>query len=257
MNPEVKCISKDIELYIYDLESLCLGTKKLIDSNIVEICEGDSDSSTEQVKLTFIDFLKNKDETKKIGAIAEFFVHLFLREQGYKQEFLFYNLEERSIKKGFDGYFSLGKIQFIVESKSGLESSKGILHQAKVKEAYRDISSVIEGKSKKSSKGKNNPWKNAYNHASHIDVGTSKSIRKNLKELSDLFDRGVYQKVEDFNIMPCSTIFLNEKWSDKFSKSILSESIKYFAPLKAKSVKVICITNFSYSEFINYLESDL
>ena len=82
--------------------------------------------------------MRYKDDTTKIGAVAEFFIHLFLRELGYKQEFLFYNLEERSIKKGFDGYFSQGETQFIVESKSGFESTRNISHKAKIKEAYND-----------------------------------------------------------------------------------------------------------------------
>lgn len=36
------------------------------------------------------------------GAVAEFFVHLYLNILGLKQECLFLNLEENSIKKGFD-----------------------------------------------------------------------------------------------------------------------------------------------------------
>jgi len=254
MIPEVKHISPELELYVYNLKVLCADTVELINANLVEICEGDSDTVLDQAKLTFLDFLHNKDDTTKIGAIAEFFIHLFLRESGYKQEFLFYNLEERSIKKGFDGYFSNDGLQFIVESKSGFESTNGISHKAKIREAYRDISSTISGKSKKSATGKNNPWRNAYNHASHADVGTTKSIRKNLKRLSDLFDQGTYQDIENFNVIPCSTIFLDDDWSEHFSSSILAENDAFFIKLKAKTVKVICITNHTISTFINYLE---
>lgn len=254
MIPELRHISSELELYVYDLPNLCLDTISLINSSLVEICEGESDTSLDAAKLTFLDFLRNKDDTTKIGAVAEFFIHLFLREQGYKQEFLFYNLEERSIKKGFDGYFSQGDTQFIVESKSGFESTRNISHKAKIKEAYNDIASTIGGKSKKSTKGQNNPWRNAYNHASHIDVGTKKSIRKNLKELSDLFDQGTYQNIENFNVIPCSTIFLDDEWSAQFSESILAEEDAFFLALKAKTLKVVCITNKTISAFINYLE---
>ncbi|MGI5308920.1 hypothetical protein [Rheinheimera sp. WS51] len=254
MIPEVKHISPQLELYVYDLPILCPDTIGLIDENLVEICEGESATLLSEAKLTFLDFLSNKDDTTKIGAVAEFFIHLFLRELGYKQEFLFYNLEERSIKKGFDGYFSQGDTQFIVESKSGFESSKNISHKVKIKKAYNDIVSTIGGASKKSAKGQNNPWRNAYNHASHIDVGTKKSIRKNLKELSDLFDQGIYQNIENFNVIPCSTIFLDDEWSAHFSKSILAEEDAFFLALKAKTLKVVCITNKTISALIDYLE---
>ncbi|MFY2508239.1 hypothetical protein ACN3E9_08105 [Vibrio pectenicida] len=110
-----------------------------------------------------------------MGAISEFFVHLYLQESGYKQEFLFFNLEEGSIKKGFDGFFSKNSDTFLLESKSGSIKSKKISHKDKLKSAYSDLENYVSGKSEK---GKNNPWKNAYNHASHIDVGTEKSIRK-------------------------------------------------------------------------------
>ena len=254
MIPEVKHISPDLELYVYDLPTLCLDTISLINRNLVEICEGESDTSLDAAKLTFLDFLSNKDDTTKIGAVAEFFIHLFLRELGYKQEFLFYNLEERSIKKGFDGYFSQGETQFIVESKSGFESTRNISHKAKIKEAYNDIVSTIGGASKKSAKGQNNPWRNAYNHASHIDVNTKKSIRNNLKELSNLFDQGIYQQIENFNVIPCSSLFLDDEWSAHFSESILAEDDVFFLALKAKTLKVVCITNKTIAAFLAYLE---
>ena len=55
-----------------------------------------------------------------------------------KQEFLFFNLEENSIKKGFDGLFSKDSETFLVESKSGTILTKGISHRTKLKTAYTD-----------------------------------------------------------------------------------------------------------------------
>ena len=99
MIPEVKHISPDLELYVYDLPTLCLDTISLINRNLVEICEGESDTSLDAAKLTFLDFLSNKDDTTKIGAVAEFFIHLFLRELGYKQEFIFRKVKLNSLLK--------------------------------------------------------------------------------------------------------------------------------------------------------------
>lgn len=250
LSPEIKKISDNVELHVFDLVDLTPDIIQQIDENLVQICEGDSLSSLQMVKSNFLDFLDSKDYRTKIGAVAEFFIHLYLRQCGLKQEFLFFNLEEGSIKKGFDGLFSSATEEYLVESKSGLDTTRGMSHKSKIKEAYDDISSVIEGSSKKSS---NNPWRNAYNHASHIDVGTSKSIRSKIKDLSNLFDSGSYKKVDEFNVIPCSSIFITAEWNADFSRKILEAEDRFFTDFSAKSLKAICITKASYDSFIRYL----
>src|SRR6266702_460747 len=72
-----------------------------IDASIVSICEGATDTDLAIIKQRLIaDLTSKKGSTLEMGTIAEFFGHLYLTEIGYKQEFLFLNLEERSIKKG-------------------------------------------------------------------------------------------------------------------------------------------------------------
>lgn len=251
--PEIKRFSNNVELHVLDFINLTPEITKQIDDQLVQICEGDSDSDLDLVKSNFLKFLETKDERTKIGAVAEFFVHLYLRQMKLKQEFLFFNLEEGSIKKGFDGFFSSETEEYLVESKSGLASTDGISHKNKIKEAYSDISSVIAGDSRKS---KNNPWRNAYNHACHADVGTSKTIRKKIKELSDLFDNGEFGKVDKFNIIPCSSIFLMNGWDSNFSHQILRTDDVFFESLTAKSTKAICITKASYNSFLLYLRGE-
>jgi hypothetical protein len=251
---EIKSITEDIELHVIDFKSLTDDGIKLLDSNIVGICEGDSGSTVTQVKQNFLNFLSTKDERTVLGAIAEFFVHLYLNDNGFKQEFLFFNLEEGSIKKGFDGYFSKGCEEYIVESKSGKSSTKSISHKSKIKEAYNDVKSNVEGTGKKS---KNNPWKNAYNHASHIDVQCKGTIRKKIKALSDLFDSGKFRGVDEFNIIPCSTIFLDGVWDDEFSTDILNIDIGFLTGIKAKTTRIICITKKSSDKFTEYLRLPL
>jgi hypothetical protein len=156
-----------------------------IDANIVSICEGATDTELATIKQRLkADLTPKKGSTLEMGTIAEFFGHLYLTEIGFKQEFLFLNLEERSIKKGFDGYYSLNNETWIFESKSGSIASQGASHQSKVSLAYSDLKDKISGNPA------NNPWKNAYNHASHIDVSTDETIRKNLQELSRAFTQG-------------------------------------------------------------------
>ncbi|HLW29287.1 MAG TPA: hypothetical protein VKX29_00395 [Brumimicrobium sp.] len=252
--PEIKRISKTVELHVLDLVDLTPEIVEQIDQSLVQICEGDSESPLQLVKSNFLRFLESKDYRTQMGAVAEFFIHLYLRQANLKQEFLFFNLEEGSIKKGFDGYFSNGAEGYLVESKSGLDSTTGISHRNKLKEAFDDISSVIAGDSRKS---KNNPWKNAYNHASHIDVGSSKSIRKKIKELSDLFDNDQFKSASEFNIIPCSSIFITDEWNPNISSAILGAEERFFSGLKAKSLKAICITKASYDSFWNYLGDEL
>ncbi|GAD32235.1 conserved hypothetical protein [Photobacterium leiognathi lrivu.4.1] len=138
----------------------------------------------------------------------------------------------------------------MLESKSGSIQSISISHRDKLKNAYSDLDKYVSGKSDKST---NNPWKNAYNHASHIDVGTKKSIRTMIKELQDQFDSGVYSTIDKFNIIPCSTIFLKGSWTYGMSSDILIDH-EFISKFSGKTIKAICVTKDSLEMFFNYLE---
>jgi hypothetical protein len=248
---KLKKPSKNISIHIVDIKLLNKPLKKYLDKYFVSVCEGDSGTSLKEVKKIIIDFLSTKDSRTKMGATAEFFLHLYLKSIGFKQECLFLNLEEGSIKKGFDGYYSLDNIEYIMESKSGSCKTDNISHNNKIREAYSDLKNNLAGKSKKS---KNNPWKNAYNHASHIDVGTSSNIRKKIKQLSDDYDKSIYYPIKDFNIIPASTIFLEDVWTNKYSKNIINTLENLSSSLEFKKLKIICITKKSLNIFQKYLE---
>lgn len=245
----VKKLSENIELHVIEIKEIDSNIEILLDNFLVSICEGSSNSQLVDVKKSLKDFLIKKTEDTRMGAIAELFIHLYLRINNYRQEFLFRNLEEGSIKKGFDGYFSKNSETYIVESKSGAISTKGIKHRSKLNEAYNDLNCYITGTSKK---GSNNPWRNAYNHASHCDVGTEKSIRDQLKLLSDLYDKSKYKSINEFNIVPCSTIFLDDNWNKQLLEDILTEN-EFITKYNGKSVKAICITKKSIEMFNYYL----
>jgi len=219
---------------------------ELINSNIVSICEGNSNSNVEDVKKELLGFLESKgSSTMRTGAAAEFFIHLLLNILGFKQECLFTNLEERSIKKGFDGYYSYDGYEWIVESKSTISNLLKRDHVKKIKESYDDLESKITGKPNKDGRTQNNPWKNAYNHACHIDVGASKSIHKNIKKFSDEYRRGVYHDMRMFNIVPSSTVFLTKNWKQvdfDYIKRMLHSNISTY---EANSVIFICATEIS------------
>lgn len=245
---EVKLVHEGFEVHIIDIEHIDAELRSYIDEMFVSICEGGSDTALDEAKRYFLKFLSTKDDKKKIGAVSEFFVHLYLVGKSFKQEFLFFNLEEGSVKKGFDGYFSKLDEEYIVESKSGRSTSVGISHKSKVDTAYRDICDALVGGK---AGGANNPWRNAFNHASHADVGTNSTIRKNIKSLSKMYEKGEYASVEDLNLIPCSTIFIDQSSSIRFSDS--AKDAFNDSDYVAKSTLALCITKATFDEFMLYL----
>lgn len=234
----------NIKISVFDVDVITNELKQFIDQNIHQICLGETgDLAT--IKLELRRRIERwDDQNKKIGSIAEFFVHLYLKYCGYKQECLFFNLEEGSLKKGFDGLYSIENEFWFVESKSGMISTNSITHASKIREAYNDL------KAKITTDTSNNPWLNAYNHAKVVD--TKKKLRDNLKRLSDDFINHRYQQIDDKNIIPCATIFLNGIWQPQNHKQII-QSIQNISILQGKSIHVICITQKSYEMFMQYL----
>lgn len=251
LESKVTNIDDGIELVIIDIINLDVEDKLFLDNHIVEICEGSSDTELKDMKNRLLSFLERKTIITQYGAVAEFFIHAHLKHSGFKQEFLFFNLEEGSIKKGFDGVFTKDQIEYILESKSGESDSIGISHESKLKEAYNDLKNYVSGKSKK---GSNNPWRNAYNHASHADVGSSKSLREKIKKLSDLYDSKDFKKISEFNIIPCSTIFVIKDSLDNFSRKI-NEDNKFLMDFEGNSIRAICVTKHTFESFKSYLRN--
>lgn len=101
------------------IEELDGGFRKYMDKKLVKICKGKRKIKLKTVKKEFIKYLESKGKSTLLtGSVSEFFIHLFLNSQKFKQEFLYFNLEENSIKKGFDGYYTKDSKEWILESKS-------------------------------------------------------------------------------------------------------------------------------------------
>ena len=245
---EHKKICNENYLHLINIEEIDSKLESLIDKSIVMICEGKTNTDLAIIKKRLIHFLKTKNRNcTEMGSIAEFFTHLYLNEIGFEQECLFFNLEEGSIKKGFDGYYSKANEEWIYESKSGSIKTENISHRGKIKEAYGDLKKTIAGKKK------NNPWQNAYNHASHMDVASALGIRENLKKLSEDFIKGKYHDIKNFNVIPGSTIFLNGKW-ERLNSAELEKTIKkMIIKFKFKKIHIVCVNKKSLDLFWDYL----
>lgn len=214
-----------------------------IAENIVSICEGNSETDLETIKIKLKDYLGPKKIRTRRGAIAEFYIHLFLKSLGYKQHCLFLNLEENSIKKGFDGYYVFDGDEWIVESKSGAN----VTHKSKIEEAYGDL------KKKLTTKSKNNPWENAYNHAAHAAIGAKKPILKRLKELSNNYVKNIHLPLTEFCLMPCGTVFNHDASSDEV-KEIIYNSIKDTTnSMEFKKICIMAISNRAYNAFLEFI----
>lgn len=131
--PEIKKFSNNVELHVLDFINLTPEITQQIDDHLVQICEGDSDSNLNLVKSNFLRFLETKDERTKIGAVAEFFVHLYLRQIKLKQEFLFFNLEEGSIKKGSMESFPVIQKNILLKVNQGCLLQKILVTRVKSK----------------------------------------------------------------------------------------------------------------------------
>lgn len=238
------------QLHLIDIKSLNPALKSYIDQQIVAICEGESEDSINEVKEYLIGYFKKKSgSTIETGSIAEFFIHLYLRHLGYRQEFLYRNLEELSIKKGFDGYYTLNSIEWIMESKSGSISTTGISHNSKIKEAYSDLRKKLSGKSESD----NNPWKNAFTHASLRQVNSADDLLKNLNKFSKEFQKGQFHNIKDLNIIPSSTIFMDNNWRDFDREEIQLNLSNWLKENEYKGLLAIGISKQSTELFLNYL----
>ncbi len=254
---EVYQISDSTFLTIIDIENIDDEMKAALDENFVLICEGNSASDLSTVKTRVKNLFSTKNHEWIMGATAEFFVHLYIRLTGFKQECLFLNLEENSIKKGFDGYYSKDGLEWLMESKAGSIDSKGISHAGKVSLAMNDLSAKVSGRDKNGKKElPNNPWQEAYSHASQYDVGTAANIRKNIKNLADDFTNGKFRSIEEFNTMPCGTVFLSRFWSQPDHDSIKKDIERISDRLKGKHIHAICVTQRSTELFRKYIETE-
>lgn len=242
---EVYDIDDTQKILIIDITEISQELEIKINEHIAQIWEGNTEGNIEYIKKEILKYLGEIDEEKKIGAIAEFFIHLYLKMNGYSQYCLFQNLEEdKSFKKGFDGLYAIENENWLMESKSTEKSI--IKHHSKILDAYNDLKDKVEGKTS------NNPWKNAYNHASIRDILIPEDIRKAIYKLRNEYTDGKYHSISKFNIIPCSTKFTTKENTEE--KEITKKEVKSkIESFEFNKIKAICVNNEIANLFIQYL----
>lgn len=239
-----KEIDDGIKLTQFDVKDIKIATS-YIDEKISQIYGGPTCSATaELTKKRLAKRFKDKSQNIVYGAAAEFFSHLFLNDAGYRQDFLYKNLEEGSVKKGFDGLYSTDDEIWLMESKSG-DASKNATHTGKVKEAFADI------RSKLSDTDKNDPWENALSHARLAD--SSGSIIKQIEKLSDSFAMGEGTDVSEFSIIPCATVYYTGECPSTNIDELAEQIRDCFKNDVHGLVHVICVSNSALESFLHYL----
>lgn len=254
----IEVIPNKLIFNFINIEDYDEAFKKFVDSKIVSTYNSTYDvEDIELVKLQIKEWFdeKKNDESKKAGFVAEFICHLYLNHLAFEQHFLFSNLEEKgSMKKGFDGLYTLDREMWIYESKSSLHTTTSANHNSNIGEAYRDMRDKLNG-SKKNEKGNPiSPWDNAVNHAiiSNID-DDEKTLIDNLKAFRKKFIKKEYENIENFNVIPSSTIFLENKWATIDNGDLKDKLEGLISKYKYKKMNIICINKKSIDSFIRYI----
>ncbi|WP_313580482.1 hypothetical protein [Chishuiella sp.] len=247
-------LSERITLHFISINSYSPRLKNFIESNIHQIWNGDNEivESENDIKITKTELkklLEKKTPLQINGIISEFICHLYLRANKFKQHFLFSNLEEKGMKKGFDGLYGINDEFYIYESKSSLESTLNATHNSNISEAYNDLKKKIEG-----SNTTNDPWKNAYHHSTLRAVNFNDTISKTLKKLSKDYVNNKFEKIESHNLIPSSTIFLGNRYTSIDKNDLLIKIQNLTSTYSCKHLNVLCLNKNTIQNFIDYLD---
>ncbi len=218
--------------------------KSTIDDEFVDIVHASKIYDLKSTKKEIGKIIASKTDKQKYGLVAEFFAHIVLRNLNFTQECLYKNLEESSMKKGFDGLYEKNSDFWLVESKSSYTKS---FHPNKISEAVNDLKSKVE------SIQHNNPWMNAVHHLLVVQNKlANNSLKNRVEALSAEYQRGITHKLSEFNIIPVSTLFIGNRQN---FDDIINALKTIFEGQTYKELLVICIDNYVFDCFIQYLEN--
>lgn len=200
----------------------------------------------ETAKIKIRKYFESKLSNRPLlcGSCAEFFLHIYLMQNGYQQACLGSNLEEESIKKGFDGFYVKDEHCWLMESKSSIKGSKS--HLSKAEEAYRDLCNKMVAFDE------NDPWQNALHHA--YAAGVDGSILSEIRLLSDDFTLRRVHEAAEFNMIPCGTVFVDTPLTRDQVEELSSRAYRYFKKQEFASLHIICVSHSALVGFLRYLD---
>lgn len=257
--------NRDGDSAICYVEFLSDEIKDLIRKNLTTICHGSHNSAFTGIALynykttlnSFLDRYNGKPEKTKKGMIGEFLSHILITALFEEFDVVtpYFNLEEKSIKKGFDLllYKRLDNSVWITEVKSG-ELHKDKNHDetalALLKTAKDDLKERLN-------KQEVTYWYNAVN-AVNASLSGKKDYKEALVEI--LHKEGSYAaenqaKSDDNSVVLVSNLFesLDIRVSKEVVKSFQDEvsEAKIFA-----STVVFCLQKETYSRVVDFIKAE-
>lgn len=256
----IENIMDNITLHFLHIDCIDENIANLIEDTIVRICRWPDfwEEDKRDIKNALIAKINSKKwDTLEFGLVSEFFIHLYLNYRGFTQEFLYFNLEDEWwIKKWFDGLYSLGEEEWLMESKSWSFNSQTISHKNKIKEAYDDLNDKVSGHNLNSQWVPINPWNNALYHAKLVNPSNDTLFQK-IKKMTRDFSNQNFSDIKNFNIIPCSTIFFD--WKNEVKESIenynivINEIRPWITDKEIKKWQIICFSQTTIDLLLNYL----
>jgi len=244
-------------LHVLSLEKLDDDFFEILDKEIIKICFGKTPRDLSAVKKRVLKLI-NKGGNFKKGIVSELLMILYLTSKGYKQEFLFLNLEEESFKKGLDGLYSKNNKHYVFESKSGdriTKKSKTQFFNDKIKLALKGLENSTTGKNE-------NTWNNAL---SHVQLASDdKALIDKIISLADDLENEKFEKFEKekFNVIPAGTLFFDNcltDWKNLEVKDLDTVDTNYLSSLvtEYKSLNVILFSKKNLSESVKLFKKHL
>jgi len=238
--------------------------KDIIRGRLACICYGSAKSSTGRIKYSYKATIKeflNRYEKKtlkiKKGLIGELFTHIIISEMFSEYNIIspYFNLEERSIKKGFDVVLTSKKDHglFITEVKSG-EKHKGKTSDETMNDliglAKNDLISRLNDENI-------SLWHNAINGAQSVldrNDDYKEAIIDVLEDIGDKFAIGLTDS-KDINVFLTGVLFSD--FSDCISESNTKSKIDTIDKEgKFKSVFGLSMQKETYTKVYEFLKNE-
>lgn len=251
---------------LYYIECISPSLKDEIRNSLVSICHGkahaDSTSQVYSYNATVKEFIRrykgNKlSEDRKIGMIGELLVHVILKiENRFVTASPFFNMEERSFKKGFDITLFDSKTSeiWITEIKSGEKRKK----QKNPSVAIVCLINSAKGDLKRRINNRNiSLWLNAINSANASMSNSSNQKDAIIKLLEKYADdaEGGYANLNQYNVILSGVLF--HSISERIDRDSIQK--KYSRVVRENlfnKTLIMAIQNESYHAVYSFLESE-
>lgn len=267
---ESKKTIKNVKLYTDGEISICHVSdisdelKELIRKNLVRICAGAQTAklggeaySYRTVTKQFLERYRTKNEKTKIGMVGEFLSHILIIElfKEYKVSSPFFNMEEASIRKGFDIilYRKSDKTTWITEVKSGnLHNSKD--HDTTTYELLYAARSDLQ---QRLNEQKATYWYEAINSVQLAFDGAKSHKSALISILQDTISHTTRDTATSLghNVFLVSNLF--EPLDVKISHAPATKTLKQLRSRKIfRDETILCVQKGTHEKIISFLEQE-